>query len=131
MYVWDLLREHCHSLLPLGGGGRSTAGLPAGVVPPQGVAWPGGTAGGGGGGGGWGACLGVEQLLLSSLDPHSLIQVCTDGTLRVLQVQAAAAPRMVLQPTGLAGLAGAVLEPGRGAGRWCARATTARCGGLT
>ncbi len=98
-------------------GGESTAGLAAGVVPPpQGVAWPGKTAGGGGGGGGWGSCVGVEQLLLPSLDPHSLIPVCTDGTLRVLTLQAPAAPRMVMQPMGLTGLAGAVLERGEGGG---------------
>ncbi len=39
VYLRDLLRGHCLSVLPLAGG--CTAGLPAGVVPPQGVVWPG------------------------------------------------------------------------------------------
>lgn len=106
VYVWDLLREHCHSVLPLTaatGGGTSAA--PGGLVPP-GVAWPpSGTSPSPGG-------TGVDQLLLSSQDPNLLVPVCTDGTLRVFDLRAPAAPRMVLQPFGRAALAGAVLEPG-------------------
>ncbi|KAG2445405.1 hypothetical protein HXX76_000027 [Chlamydomonas incerta] len=107
VYVWDLLREHCHSVLPLSGGGGGAAAA-AGVVPP-GVAWPGG---GGGGGGAAAAVCGVDQLLLSVLDPNILVPLCTDGTLRLFDLRAPASARLVLQPMGRAALAGAVLEPG-------------------
>ncbi|GLC71947.1 hypothetical protein PLESTF_001187700 [Pleodorina starrii] len=111
IYVWDLLREHCHSVLPLNGATLGAgAGLPGGVVPP-GVAWPAGSVSGGPGApGGTGA--GVEQLLLSVLDPNLLVPVCTDGTIRIFDLRAPAAPRMVLQPLGRSALAGTVLEPG-------------------
>ncbi|PNH07533.1 Regulatory-associated protein of TOR 1 [Tetrabaena socialis] len=106
VYVWDLLREHCHSVLPLNGAASGSVAMPGGVVPP-GVAWP--AAGGASSSAG---STGVEQLLLSSLDPNMLVPVCTDGTLRVFDLRAPAAPRMVLQPLGRSALAGAVLEPG-------------------
>ncbi|KAG2485410.1 hypothetical protein HYH03_015896 [Edaphochlamys debaryana] len=105
VYVWDLLREHCHSVLPLTPGGTGAAATPGGVVPP-GVAWP------AAGGGTAPATVGVEQLLHSVLDPNLLVPVCTDGTLRVFDLRASAAPRMVLQPLGRAPLVGSVLEPG-------------------
>ncbi|GFR43035.1 hypothetical protein Agub_g4039, partial [Astrephomene gubernaculifera] len=106
VYVWDLLREHCHSVLPLLGGAAAAAAAPpgGGVVPP-GVAWP-------ATGGAAPVSTGVEQLLLSSLDPNLLAPVCTDGTLRVFDLRSATSPRLVLQPLGRSPLAGAVLEPG-------------------
>ncbi len=110
-------------MLPLAGG--STAGLPAGAVPPKGVAWP--ESGGSTAGGGLGGFVGVEQLLLSLLEPHFLIAVCTDGTLRVFDLRAPAAPHMVLQPMGRS----PYWSRGRGPGWWCAPARRARCGGST
>ncbi|GLI58486.1 hypothetical protein VaNZ11_000217 [Volvox africanus] len=118
IYVWDLLREHCHSVLPLTGTTIGTASAPGGVVPP-GVSWPAGTGGTASGG------TGVEQLLLSSLDPNLLVPVCTDGTLRIFDLRAPSAPRMLLQPLGRAALAGSVLEPG---GRQCMMVVAAEKG---